>query len=159
MKILKTTKNIFDLATSANDAVCVTTNGMIKRNGCAVMGAGIAKEADARFYLGGKLGDYLRHNGNHCYNMGLYCNKDTGKTFTIITFPTKHDWKNDSDLALIKQSAEELVALCNHWNIHQCYLTPVGCANGHLDWKTQVKPVIEKILDDRFTIVFRTTSA
>lgn len=29
--------------------LCITTNGYIKKNGCAVMGAGVAKQARDRF--------------------------------------------------------------------------------------------------------------
>ena len=157
MKILNSNKNIFDLPKSAFDAVCVTTNSMIKRNGKAVMGAGIAKEADERFNLGYKLADYLNKYGNRCFNMGLYTNDQTRKTFTIITFPTKYDWRNNSDLTLIKKSAKELVSICDKWNIKHCYLTPVGCKNGNLNWNLQVKPILEQILDNRFTIVFYNT--
>ena len=41
--------NIFDIAVGVNQAVCVTTNGEIRVNGCAVMGKGIALEAKQRF--------------------------------------------------------------------------------------------------------------
>lgn len=41
MRILNTNRNIFDLPAN-NSAVCVTTNGIIKQNGYAVMGKGIA---------------------------------------------------------------------------------------------------------------------
>ncbi len=155
MQILKTKSNIFDLPVDTQEAVCVTTNGMIKNNGHAVMGRGIAKEADDRFHLSLKLAYYLKKYGNRTFCMGAYTNETTGKQFTLITFPTKHDWRNDSDLDLIKASAENLVRICDNRGITKCYLTPVGCANGHLDWNTQVKPILQPILDNRFVIVFR----
>lgn len=64
--ITKYTKNIFD---EQGDAVCVTTNGIVKANGEAVMGAGIAKEAN-RYNLARELGTRLRAGGNHCYMIG-----------------------------------------------------------------------------------------
>lgn len=155
MNILYTTSNIFDIPLNTAEAVCVTTNGMIKKNGQAVMGAGIAKEANTRFHLADKLADYITRYGNRPFFMGLYKNDTNGNNFNIITFPTKHDWRNDSDLELIRKSAENLVRICDNRDIKRCYLTPVGCANGHLDWESQVKPVIAPILDNRFTIVFR----
>lgn len=156
MQILYTVKNIFDLPVSEDEAVCVTTNGMVKKNGHAVMGAGIAKEADARFHLSAALAGYLKAYGNHAFYMGVHFNDVTDTPMSIITFPTKHDWRNDSDLNLIRQSAAELVNICNGKGIEKCYLTPVGCANGHLDWTSQVYPVLCPVLDDRFTVVMRT---
>lgn len=149
MKILNTAKNIFDLPVSEKEAVCVTTNGMVKRNGFAVMGAGIAREADLRFGLSAKLGQYLRAYGNRTFYMGAYQNK------AIICFPTKHNWRDSSDLALIRESAENLVRMCDNRGITKCYLPPVGCGLGGLDWDTQVAPLLNSILDDRFVIVFR----
>lgn len=151
MKTLRTTSNIFDLPTDRTHAVCITTNGMIKRNGTAVMGAGIAKEANERFHLGYELANHLKNNGNTPFIFST-----PGKNNShLISFPTKYDWRNQSDLNLIRRSAEILVEICNNSNIQTCYLTPPGCGCGGLNWDIQVKPVIESILDDRFTIVFR----
>ena len=155
MQIIHTEKNIFDFPISASEAVCVTTNGMIKRNGDAVMGAGIAKEANERFHLAGKLAEYLRKYGNRPFNMGIVKHEVTEVQFKIITFPTKHDWKNNSDLNLIRDSAINLIKICDKWHITKCYLPPVGCANGKLDWETQVYPVLAPLLDDRFVVVKR----
>lgn len=155
MKELKTKINIFDLPISktGSEAVCVTTNGNIKKNGLAVMGRGIALEANKRFNLTSKLAKYLNLYGNRLFDMGIYQNQIS--YFHIITFPTKYNWTENSNLELIEKSCQQLVELCNKRNISICYLTPVGCANGHLDYQTQVKPILEKYLDDRFIIVFR----
>lgn len=144
------------LTVSEAEAVCVTTNGMIKNNGHAVMGAGIAKEADTRFHLAKRLADYLTKYGNRTFYMGVYNHELTGTPFAIITFPTKHNWRDKSDLELIRQSAENLDKICNNRGITKCYLPPVGCGYGGLDWNSQVKPILEPLLDDRFIIVFRT---
>lgn len=147
---LRTPTNIFDLPTSTNHAVCITTNSVIKRNGYAVMGAGIAKEADTRYHLGKELAEHLKSSGNtpHVF-------KTTGKNnCKLISFPTKFHWQNPSHPKLIQRSAELLVELCNVNNITTCYLTPPGCGCGGLDWETQVKPILEPILDDHFVIVF-----
>ena len=152
MQILYTHTNIFDIPITNNgsEAVCITTNGMIKKNGMAVMGAGIAKEANERYNLAGTLAEYLRQYGNHAYILGK-----SNNGFYLISFPTKNHWKDNSNINLIKQSAYELITLCNYHNIKRCYLTPPGCSNGHLNWEYQVKPVLENILDDRFIIVIR----
>ena len=150
MRVIHTTNNIFDMPTSENEAVCITTNGIIKRDGTAVMGAGIAKEADNRFHLSKELAQHLRTIGNvpHLFTAtGIHNSK-------LISFPTKQHWKDDSSLALIEQSAQYLINLVDTHNIQQCYLTPPGCGCGHLSWET-VKPILEKYFDNRFSIVVR----
>lgn len=153
MRERMTYNDIFTLPQTANDAVCVTTNGIVKRDGSAVMGAGIAKQANLKFSLSRTLGVYLKQHGNRVFNMGLVT--DQTRRYRIFTFPTKHDWRDNSDLSLIIQSAHELVALCDKLNIQTCYLPPVGCGLGNLDWETQVKPAIAPILDDRFIVILR----
>lgn len=147
---LRTTTNIFELPVNKDNAVCITTNSIIKRNGYAVMGAGIAKEADNRYHLGKELAEHLQSSGNvpHVFNA-------TGKNgCKLISFPTKFHWQNPSLPKLIQRSAELLVELCNANNISKCYLTPPGCGCGGLDWETQVKPILAPILDDHFVVVF-----
>ena len=130
------------------DAVCVTTNGIVGKSG-AVMGAGIAKEANMRYNLSGKLAQLLNENGNHVHDLGIYDNKH------VVSFPTKNHWRSGSDIKLIEQSCRELAALADENGWTEVLLPPVGCGCGGLDFDNQVKPVIEPILDDRFIICFR----
>lgn len=134
------------------EAVCVTTNGIVKQNGHAVMGAGIALQANNQFHLSAKLGSYLKQYGNRAFNLGKYRRYD-GHVFTVFSFPTKHDYRNDSDITLICKSAEELVEMCNKFGITRCYLTRPGCGCGKLNWENIVKPWLSQILDDRFVVV------
>ena len=152
MNILYTRLNIFDLpiTNDGSESVCITTNGVLKNNGQAVMGKGIAKEANDRYCCAEQLGRLLSQYGNHSYAL-----KQTAEGFWLFSFPTKYDWRDASDIKLICQSAKELVALCNHMNIKRCYLPKPGCANGRLNWESQVYPAIANILDDRFTVVIR----
>lgn len=145
--------NIWSLPFDDNSAICVTTNGIVKRDGKAVMGAGIAKQARDMFGADAVLGKKLTRLGNHVHDLGLYTNKHQ---FHLISFPTKHDWHDQSDLNLIRQSAKELVALTDQMGFSTVYLTPPGCALGRLDWETQVRPVLEGILDDRFVVTIFT---
>ena len=107
--------NIFDIAENDKyDALCITTNGIVKANGEAVMGAGIAKEAKQRYNgIDIRLGKKINENGNHVYQLGVHQSKDLFKEFkvAIISFPTKNNWKDNSNLKLIEQSAKELVQL------------------------------------------------
>lgn len=154
MKVRYDINDIFAIANGANEAVCVTTNGVIKNNGCAVMGAGIAKACAELFPdIPLKLGYNLKNNGNRVYNMGLvqYGNLQ----YNLITFPTKHHWRDNSDKDLIRLSCKQLKQLCIDEGIQKCYLPQPGCTNGHLDWEVDVEPILHAELDDRFIVVIR----
>lgn len=148
----------YDIFTLSNNnpnenIVCVTTNGIIKKDGNAVMGAGIAKTADMRFQLAAKLANHLKSNGNVVADLGVYQYENS--QFHIISFPTKNHWRDSSIPELIRQSAMQLVALANKNNFKHIFMTPPGCGCGGLNYKTDVKPLLEPILDDRFIIVLR----
>lgn len=150
-----------------NDAICITTNGYVKKNGEAVMGRGIAKEAAEEYpQLPKWLGTHLGYNGNHV-TLGSFdypCTTENGYEVceqVFFIFPVKPTfgpngemgWKAKADLNLIKQSAEELMEFINDFSYMKTVLLPrPGCGNGKLSWE-QVKPVIEPILDDRVTVV------
>ena len=142
--------NIFDLPQNG-EAICVTTNGVVKQDGHAVMGAGIALQANQKFNLSAKLGYYITVYGNRAFNLGMH--QDGNRYYTVFTIPTKHDWKNDSDINLICKSCQQLVEMCNKFGIFKCYLTRPGCGHGNLNWEHTVKPWLEQILDDRFVVV------
>lgn len=156
MQELRGNYNIFELPQNG-EAMCVTTNGVTKADGNAVMGKGIALEADRYFHLSARLGAYLKQYGNRAFNLGKYqrCTLNNQATFTVFSFPTKHHWKEDSDITLICKSCEQLVEMCNKFGITRCYLTPPGCGCGNLNYETIVKPWISQILDDRFVVVLR----
>ena len=121
--------------------LCVTTNGLVKKNGEAVMGAGIAKSiARLAPAAPARLGILIKQNGNIVQK--FYNN--------AIAFPVKHNWWEVADIELIKKSCRQLVKLLGP---NETALLPrPGCGNGKLKW-SDVKPVIEKILDDRVYIV------
>jgi hypothetical protein len=152
MKILETNMDIFYLP-KTTEAVCITTNGIVDKNGNAVMGKGIALQAKNLFHCEAKLGQYLKTYGNRCFNLGM-CKRDND-VFTLFSFPTKHHWKEMSDITLIYKSAEEIMQMCDKFGITKCYLPPVGCGAGGLNWEVTVEPWLSNILDDRFIIVRR----
>ncbi len=144
--------NIF-LYPKTSEAACVTTNGMTKFNGDAVMGAGIALYVNQKYHVADLLGKYLKEYGNRVFNLGLYPNMTNGEKFRLFSFPTKDNWKDNSKVELIEKSARELVEVCNKFGVTKCYLPPVGCTNGRLSYKKDVKPILVNILDDRFICV------
>lgn len=140
-----------DLFEFEGDAICITTNGMINKDGLAVMGKGVALAAAQKYpVLPDRLGRALMNLGN---KVNWLLNKNFEETeINVVSFPTKHNWKNNSDIALIEASAKQLVELANKLGWKKIAITRPGCGNGGLEWK-DVKPVIEKYLDDRFYIL------
>ena len=76
------------------------------------------------------------------------------KKQAIISFPTKTDWKNKSDLNLIKKSAENLVKITGSRFWTKVALPAPGVGKGGLSWEKEVYPILKPILDDRFHILF-----
>lgn len=129
--------------------IVITTNGTVKANGEAVMGRGVAAQAKARFpklpYI---LGDVIREVGNVLHHWGQE---------GLIFFPVKYNYWEKANISLIEQSVQQLKDFFG--NTVEDYPTPIylvrpGCGNGQLDWK-DVKPILEKYLDDRFIVVER----
>lgn len=134
-----------DFWTIPADLRCITTNGALRRNGNAIMGKGIALEARKRYHdIEAILGSLINKYGNHVFYLG----------YDIISFPTKYHWKLDSDVQLIKRSAQELVALLKDNPAKRVLLTRPGCGNGNLQWSV-VKDIIQEIfVDNKFVIVY-----
>ena len=126
--------------------VCVTTNGTLLTNGNLVMGGGCAKEAKQRYpTLPSNLGKRIKEGGNRCY----VCNYER-----IISFPTKEEVYNNSLVKLIEKSAKELVDISRAMGLEKVYIPRPGCDLGGLNWKRQVKPVLENyFMDNKFIIV------
>lgn len=140
---------------NTGDALCVTTNGVIKKDGRLVMGAGIAKEIKNRFPgVDSILGKYVSKYGNRVFRVGKV--NFSEKSITLFSFPTKNHWKDKSDLNLIEQSCIQLKQLVNKFRIEgDIYIPAPGCNNGGLNWEKEVKTVVEKHLDeDRYIICF-----
>lgn len=131
-----------DLFSIKADIYCVTTNGEIRSDGKAVMGAGVAKYVRDKFEgIDTILAHQLRNNGN-------IVNTIWGNPH-IVSFPTKNKWRDKSCLVLIEDSLKSLSLLDG-----VIVIPRPGCSNGGLDWETCVKPLCEKYLvDDRFIIV------
>jgi hypothetical protein len=127
--------------------VCITTNGMIKKDGSCVMGRGVARDAKIKFSkLPLQLGNKIRSEGNIVHWFPEY---------RLFSFPVKHVWWDRADLDLIVGSCKRLVDLADQFDVRMSkviYLVRPGCGNGQLTWGV-VKPIITPILDDRFVVV------
>lgn len=140
--MLEITGNLWDHQSASR--ICITTNGIVKADGCLVMGKGCALEAARRHPdMPRLLGRFVRNSGNHVFAL----------PHNLVSFPTKHDWRLPSDLDLIRQSAIELRNLADS-NLWKSVVIPrPGCGNGELKWP-EVRGVLAPILnDDRFKII------
>jgi hypothetical protein len=157
------------------DAVCITTNGFLKKNGEAVLGRGCALEAVQRWPTLPKMyGEMLHTLGLRVSAMLL-----PDQPYHLVAFPVKPSsvvvqhgatnlvkqhryrfmnelkapgWAAMADPILIKQSALQLVAMIekDHWE--HVLLPRPGCGNGGLRWD-EIKPMLACIFDDRVSIV------
>ncbi|MGL5581353.1 MAG: macro domain-containing protein, partial [Cetobacterium sp.] len=150
------------------DALCITTNGFIKRStGAAVMGAGIAKQIKTIIpsidYL---LGGMIKRSGNNVHPLVIH------NGVCVVSFPVKPitetsdgtnyvshkyfpigstipGWACKAKLELIERSARQLVKLADEYGWQTVLIPRAGCGAGELNWK-DVKPILDNILDDRF---------
>jgi hypothetical protein len=168
--------NIFDA--SEADAICITTNGFVKRSGEAVMGRGCALEACRRFPgIDKTLGKLINEKGNQCHEIGLFplCGAKTPNKW-LVSFPVKPvskrfekpedvvshlrhkfnpgstipGWACVADVRIIARSAVQLVTMADQRQWNMIVLPRPGCGAGELNWEQDVKPVLSSILDDRF---------
>jgi len=137
--MIEITGNIWDFW-DAGEWVCITTNGIVKSGGLAIMGRGIAKQAvDRAPAIQKQLAWKLNTFGNHVYAFLPH---------RMFSFPTKHNWRDPSDLNLIAQSCRELRMM----SAGRVYLPRPGCSNGGLDWN-EVKRIIAGILIEEWFVV------
>lgn len=140
MRVIK--GNLFDEQWSGA-IKCVTTNGIVKANGQAVMGAGLAKAVAQRHpSIPAKLGSYIVKYGNRPFILGD----------GWVSYPTKHNWRDASDLELIIASAHMLVEMANKFSWDIVVMPKPGCGLGGLDWSV-VQEAIKDIFDDRFIVL------
>jgi len=93
---------------SGVDAVCIPTNLQLRKDGTAVMGAGLALAAHKKWDLHTDLGILLK--------LGVKTTtiiKRVGNLH-IVAVPTKDDWRQLSSIALIKESLKELNRILVH---------------------------------------------
>lgn len=164
-------ENILNL-TEQFDAICIPTNGVVKKNGLAVMGAGLARVCAEKWPETPKiLGECLTLGPNVPYQIGFvtvdgdfkrdvfvmeelktdYLAKVTNGCF-IFSFPTKNNFKDPSIVELIKESCHFMTNFANQLKMSRIALPRVGCGLGGLDYQKVVKPIL-RTLDDRFYVV------
>lgn len=163
------TGNLFDQKWA--DAICITTNGFVKRNGEAVMGRGCASAAKKKFpNIASELGKNLMTVGN--LPTLIISTSDYG----VFSFPVKKEsalcksnksnvvahmkesflsqqsvpgWALKAEKELIVHSAEGMMEWADKLNLKSIVIPRPGCGAGELAWE-DVGPMLSKVLDDRF---------
>lgn len=135
--------NIWDFHDpDSNKWVAITTNGIVRWDGKAIMGRGIALQAAQRFpQLPYVVGTMIGLEGNRVFDF---------PEFSLYSLPVKHHWRERASLDLIRVSCYQLAALVP--SDRHVFLVRPGCGAGGLNWDG-VKREIEPLLDDRFTVV------
>lgn len=123
--------------------IVITTNGSLTRNGWAIPGRGVARQAADRFPgLFRELGLLLQAGGNHVYQIRP----------GLVSFPVEETPFSLPDLRLIRRSAMELRLLADQQAWQRIIVPRPGCGGGGMRWE-EVRPVLEEIFDDRFIVV------
>jgi hypothetical protein len=169
--------NVFDFISDVEtNAICITTNAMLRKNGNGIMGLGIALECRNRYPETEKyLGQMLKSRGNKLSVIGMtdhnglfvkpYLDNYRQDLVVIFSFPTKYNWRDKSDLKLIEESCRYLVWYADgiktvdlkgkKHGLDKIVLPVPGCNNGGLSYENEVRPLISSILDDRFVVCKR----
>lgn len=139
--MLETVGDIWKYA--ATGIIVITTNGSVTRDGRAVFGRGVAKQAALRFPgLAEKLGRLLADRGNHVFDLGN----------GIVTFPVEETPWSLPDLSIISRSAQELRLFADRSGWDRVVVPRPGCGGGGLLWR-EVSPMLSPYFDDRFLII------
>ena len=166
------TGNLFDQKWA--EAICITTNGFVKRNGEAVMGRGCAATAKQKFpNIASELGRNLLTVGN------LPTQILSTEDYAVFSFPVKRKsalcqydksnvvghmkdrfqsqqsvpgWALKADKNLIMSSAEGMMEWAEKLNLESVVIPRPGCGAGELVWE-DIGPALHKILNDKFSCI------
>jgi hypothetical protein len=159
------------------NAICITVNSFIKKDGSAVMGRGCAKLANDRWPWVAVLWGKLAKNGA---GVSVLCevSDPAFKTLDLIAFPVKDStevceddksnivkhmraqfnpgddvpgWACKARLDLIKKSLIELVAIADAYEYETVILPRPGIGFGELPWADVL--ALLSVLDDRFFVI------
>lgn len=161
-------KDLFECIDDGADAICITTNGMYDHNKEALMGGGCAGVCARRWpqtanLLGKHLYDNvlnvpyvigaLRNNFNQWENpLTQFIDQKLYKCL-IFSYPTIDDLRYGSNIELIERSSILLKEYADKLDLKNIVTVRPGSGIGGLSYYEDVRPVISKIFDDRFTIV------
>jgi len=139
--MIEVTGDIWEYRGSA--IIAITTNGSLTRDGRAVPGRGVARQALAHHpFLQQQLGALLQESGNHVHDLG----------YGLVSFPVEETAWSLPDPGLIARSARELRILADRLGWQRVIVPRPGCGGGGLRWD-DVAPLLAAQLDDRFFLI------
>lgn len=127
-----------DVFTAPVQTVVVTVNLV------GVMGAGVALGYKRRFPEAFKSYKYACGRG---FKVGQLLLQRLPNGQLGLCFPTKKHWANPSELSWIVSGLTKLVETYKSKGITSLAITPLGCANGKLNYEKQVRPVMLEYLN------------
>ena len=123
--------------------IVITASGSLTRDGRAVFGRGVARQAAHRYpHLAEVLGRLLAGKGNHVFDLGN----------GIVSFPVEETAWSHPDLRIIARSAEELRLLADSSGWTRIVVPRPGCGGGGLAWE-DVRPRLSPWFDERFVVI------
>ncbi|MHB8056391.1 MAG: macro domain-containing protein [Desulfuromonadaceae bacterium] len=139
--MLETVGDIWEYG--ATSVIVITTNGSVTRDGRAIFGRGVARQAAIRHPgLAEKLGRLLAEQGSHVFDLGC----------GIVAFPVEETPWSLPDLRIVARSAQELRQLADNSGLVRIVVPRPGCGGGGMAWK-DVKPILAPWFDDRFIVI------
>lgn len=116
------------------------------------MGKGVAYQFKLKFPENNKA--YIKACKNKTLHVGtIHTFVENG--ITIVNFPTKDKWRENSKISYIETALDVLVEQLPQLNVKSIAIPPLGCGNGGLDWQA-VKELLQKKLEpisDDFTFL------
>lgn len=106
------------------------------------------------FKLERDLGVNMAKYGKHVFYLGTFQNPAGGK-FRIYSFPVKWKEREEYDLTMISQSAEDLNIMCKRQGVSICLLPVITFGFDYAVFNTCYKPVMDLILGDEFVVIHR----
>lgn len=129
-----------DLFTSPAQVLVNTVNTV------GVMGKGIARDFKNRYPKMFKDYRGLCERGE--FAIGEPCLYKTPHHKWILNFPTKRHWRNKSKVEYIEAGLQKFASTYESEGIESISFPMLGCGNGQLDWEKEVKPLMEKYLEN-----------
>lgn len=113
-------------------------------NTVGVMGKGLAKQFKMRYPA--MFENYKTTCNNDLLTVGkLHIFHADDKW--ILNFPTKTHWRGKSKVETIEAGLKQFVEIYIDEQIQSIAFPMLGCGLGGLDWKSQVKPLMEYYLN------------
>ncbi len=156
--------DLFDFVQNKDiDVICITTNCSVSNDGTNPMGGGCAGAAARRWKeLPEVLGSMLQSIPSVPCLLG-WVDRETDEfhldymkdCVALWAYPTMHEIGTPADLRLVTRSAALMKEVADVFGYQNILIPRPGAGIGGLDWKEEVKPALEEILDGRFYLVHK----